>query len=96
VREPRRRPSPQAVSDSLDGELSVEALARLVGLSASYFARSFRRVLAVAPRTYIFEARVERAKKLLRETDLSLVEVALAVGFSSRACLNVAFRRHGG
>ena len=112
MREPRRRSFPQAVSNSLDAaklgrvlahidehlesELSVETLAELAGISASCFARAFRQALAVTPHAYVLKARVERAKRLIRETDLALVEVALAVGFSSQACLNVAFRRHAG
>lgn len=112
MRDRSRRPRPAAVPDSLDeaklrrvlahidenldGELSVETLAELVGLSASCFARSFRRALDVTPHAYVLEARIERAKALIRETDLPLVEVAFAVGFSSQACLNVAFRRRVG
>lgn len=65
-------------------------------MSASCFARWFRRRLGITPDAYVVKTRVERAMDLIRDTNLSLAEVALAVGFSSHACLNVAFRRHLG
>ena len=78
---------------NLDRELDVESLAKLAGASASCFARAFRQQLGMAPHAYVLDARVERAKELLRATDLSLAAIALEVGFTSQSCLNVAFRR---
>ena len=78
---------------NLDRELDVESLARLAGASASCFARAFRQHVGVTPHAYVLDARVERAKELLRGTDLTLAAIALEVGFTSQSCLNVAFRR---
>lgn len=84
------------VANNLTGDLRVATLARVAGMSASCFHRWFRGLLGVTPHAYVLDARLARAKELLRETDLPLVEVALAVGFTSQACLNVAFRRRAG
>jgi AraC family transcriptional regulator len=81
------------IQANLDEDLEVATLAKMVGASASCFARAFRRQVGTAPHAYVLDARVERAKELLRATDLSLAEVALEVGFTSQSCLNVAFRR---
>lgn len=82
------------VQSDLGGDLRVATLARVAGMSASCFHRWFRKHHGVSPHAYVVEARVSRAKDLLRETDLPLVDVALAVGFTSQPCLNVAFRQH--
>lgn len=79
---------------NLNGDLRVATLARVAGMSASCFHRWFRTHHGVSPHVYVVEARISRARDLLRETDLSLVDVALAVGFTSQSCLNVAFRQH--
>jgi len=84
------------IRSNLDQELDVESLAKLAGASASCFARAFLQQVGVTPHAYVLDQRVERAKALLEGTDLSLAEVALAVGFTSQSCLNVAFRGRAG
>ncbi len=84
------------VHEHLDSDLSVRRLAELTGWSPSCFARLFDRWLGITPHDYVVKSRVERAMDLIRDTDLSLTMIALEVGFSSQACLNVAFRRHAG
>lgn len=81
------------VQSNLNGDLRVATLARVAGMSASCFHRWFRTHHGVSPHAYVVAARLARAKDLLRETDLPLVDVALAVGFTSQSCLNVAFRQ---
>ena len=84
------------IERNLDGDLSLPALARRAGMSTSCFSRWFREQTGVTPHAYVVEARIERAKGLLRSSELSLLEVALTVGFSSQSCLNVTFRRRAG
>lgn len=77
----------------LDDDLTLAAFARRAGMSASCFSRWFRDQTGMTPHAFVLEARVARAKALLRQSDLPLIDVALAVGFSSQSCLNVTFRR---
>ena len=97
------QPGPDALAElrttieqNLDGDLSLAALARRAGMSPSCFSRWFRAQTGVTPHAYVVEARIEGAKALLRSSDLPLLDVALAVGFSSQSCLNVSFRRRAG
>jgi transcriptional regulator GlxA family with amidase domain len=80
----------------LEDDLTLPALARRAGMSASCFSRWFRDQTGMTPHAFVLEARVARAKALLRESELPLLEIALAVGFTSQSCLNVTFRRRAG
>lgn len=81
------------VEEHLDGDLSVAALAQQADMSPSRLSHWFRERTGVTPHAYVLAARIERAKALLHSSSLPLVDVALAVGFSSQSCLSVAFCR---
>src|SRR5471032_39382 len=59
---------------NLDGQLSIAALAAACGLSASHFATVFKRSTGVSPTSWLAQRRLEKARELLRRTDISLAE----------------------
>lgn len=81
------------IETNLDGDLSLEALAGQVNLSPLYLTRTFKSAFGEPPHQYILQRRIERAKELLRDTELPVVEVALATGFSSQSHLSHWFQR---
>ncbi|MBI3451301.1 MAG: methylphosphotriester-DNA--protein-cysteine methyltransferase family protein [Rhodospirillales bacterium] len=77
---------------ALDGEnTSVETLAERVGVGARHLTRLFTRHLGASPVQVAKTARVQRAKRLLDETDLPMTEVALRAGFRSLRRFNTVF-----
>ncbi len=79
-----------------DYELSVEALARDLGVSREHLTRTFRRVTGSSPRHHIEESRLRSAGQLLRETGLPIVEIARQCGWRDAQTFTAAFRRvHG-
>jgi AraC-like DNA-binding protein len=74
-------------SDALD----VEALAGSVHLSRAHFIRSFRTTFGETPHRYLQRRRIERAMTLLRETDRSITEICLDVGFVSLGSFSKTF-----
>lgn len=84
------------IEAALGSELGLDTLAEQAGMNPFYIARAFRRQFGEAPRQYMLRRRVERAKRLLIETDLPLVDVALGTGFSSQSHLSSVFRRRVG
>ena len=74
------------------GPLDVAMLAREAYASSAHFARSFRRAFGETPHRYLLRRRIERARELLRETDLRVTDVALEVGFASLSSFSHAFR----
>ncbi len=84
------------IEEHLDGDLRLEAMAAEVGVNPVYFARSFREAIGQSPHRYVLQRRVKRAKELLRDTEMSVVNVALASGFSSQSHLSHWFQRYVG
>ena len=64
-------------------ELSNDVLAEMLGISEVYFRRLFAASLGVTPKQYILDLRIKKARILLRDTPLSVTEVAEECGFSS-------------
>jgi len=83
----------QMVNDRLAEDISLAQLAGLTDLSKSHFARAFRRSTGLPPHKFQLNARVERAKHLLRRGELSLTEIGLACGFREQSQFIRAFRR---
>ncbi|WP_277749328.1 helix-turn-helix domain-containing protein [Solirhodobacter olei] len=61
----------------------VRRLAALAGVSQAHFARSFKDAFGVPPHRYLLTRRIERAKSLLRDTDIPIVNVAFETGWNS-------------
>ena len=80
----------------LDRDLSLEVIAKQIGMSRSYFADQFKQAMGVAPHQYVIQQRIEKAKRLLKERTLSIAEIALESGFASQSHLNKAFGKYVG
>ncbi|MBS7534555.1 helix-turn-helix transcriptional regulator [Ancylobacter sonchi] len=76
--------------------IRLEELAQLVGLSPSYFSHAFKAATGVPPHRWQTDARLKRAQGLLRDTEMSLTEVAAATGFCDQAHFTRMFRQHLG
>jgi transcriptional regulator GlxA family with amidase domain len=71
--------------------LDVPALAAAARLSPAHFSREFRRAFGETPHRYLLTRRLERAAALLRNTDLSVTQVCLAVGLRSIGSFTTSF-----
>jgi transcriptional regulator GlxA family with amidase domain len=80
------------LDDHIDQTIHVKDLCRIVGLSAGYFSRAFRRSMGYSPHSYLIRRRVERAAVLMLTGDATLCEVAQASGFADQAHLCRQFR----
>jgi AraC family transcriptional regulator len=85
------------IDANLEGEnLTVVRLAKVASLSQFHFARAFKAAVGKSPHQYVSEHRLERAKLLLRRGDQSLLDIAIALNFSSQANFTRAFRQGTG
>ena len=72
--------------------LDVPALARIASVSEAHFIRTFKTTFGETPHRYLQRRRVERSMWLLRETDRSVTDICLDVGFSSLGTFSRTFR----
>ena len=72
--------------------LDVRAVAAVAHMSGAHFIRSFRAVFGETPHHYLQRRRVERSMFLLRETDRSVTDICLDVGFNSLGTFSRTFR----
>ena len=70
----------------------MRALASVSGVSQAHFARSFKDAFGAPPHRYLLTRRIERAKALLRDTDLSITEIAFQTGWNSLGTFGRTFR----
>jgi AraC family transcriptional regulator len=84
------------IETRLAADLTLQELAAEIGYSRSHFLRMFRATTGMTPHRYVLRRRVERARQLLEQVELSIAEVAFRCGFSSQAHLTLAFRNEFG
>jgi AraC family transcriptional regulator len=84
------------IEANLEGDLTLDRMASIACLSRCHFARAFKRAVGHSPHRYVSARRLEHAKGLLIEGERSLVDIALALGFSSQANFSRAFKQTTG
>jgi AraC family transcriptional regulator len=84
------------IDANLDKNISLSALAQAANMNLSYFATLFRKSMRVSPHQYVLNRRVEWAKRLLRDSKRSVLEVSLEVGFDHPNNFARVFRRMAG
>ncbi len=84
------------VEQNLAEKISLQDLATVAGLSRMHFAAQFRAAMGMRPHEYLLKRRIERAEELLKQNEVSLVEVALMVGFQTQAHFTTVFKRFAG
>lgn len=73
-------------------EWPVRRLARVSRVSEAHFARSFKDAFGIPPHRYLLTRRIERAKTLLRDTELPIIDIAFQTGWQSLGTFGRTFR----
>jgi AraC family transcriptional regulator len=81
------------VDNHLSGKITLLDLAVVAGLSRMHFAAQFREATGFRPHEYLLRRRIQRAKELLLRSTMTLVEIALTVGFQTQAHFTTVFKR---
>lgn len=96
VRHPKLSMAIQMMQANIEEPISPSILARDVGLSTRQLERLFRRYLNRSPKRYYMELRLQKARNLLMQTDMSVINVALACGFASPSHFSKCYRAQYG
>ncbi len=94
VRHPKLVTVIQTMEHSTEEPISPSNLAKSVNMSTRQLERLFRRYLDRSPKRYYMELRLEKARNLLLQTDMSVINVALACGFTSPSHFSKCYRAH--
>jgi AraC family transcriptional regulator len=81
------------VEAHLTQDIKLAELAQLLTMSPFHFGRMFKQSVGMSPHQYVIQQRVERAKTLLKQSDLAIIDIALDCGFSSHSHLSKQFRK---
>jgi AraC-like DNA-binding protein len=81
----QERRAKEMLGSNLEGSTSLAAVAGECGLSLSHFTRAFRQSTGLPPHRWLLHLRIEKAKDLLRDSAMSLAEIALASGFANQS-----------
>ena len=94
VRHPKLAQVIQRMETNIEEPISPATLAEQVGMSTRQLERLFRRYLNRSPKRYYMELRLQKARNLLMQTDMSVINVALACGFASPSHFSKCYRAH--
>jgi len=94
VRHPKLSKVIQMMEINIEEPISPSILAKDVGMSTRQLERLFRRYLDRSPKRYYMELRLQKARNLLMQTDMSVINVALDCGFSSPSHFSKCYRAH--
>jgi transcriptional regulator GlxA family with amidase domain len=94
VRHPKLSMVIQMMEANIEEPISPSILAKDVGMSTRQLERLFRRYLNRSPKRYYMELRLQKARNLLMQTDMSVINVALACGFASPSHFSKCYRAH--
>jgi len=94
VRHPKLGQVIRMMEQNIEDPISPAILAREVGMSTRQLERLFRRYLNRSPKRYYMELRLGKARNLLMQTEMSVINVALACGFASPSHFSKCYRAH--
>lgn len=81
------------IYENLGADLSVKALAGVIGLNATYLSRLFRQEVGISIKQFVKEARVDTAQNLLQYSDLSYSVISTSLGFSTQSVFIAVFKK---
>jgi AraC family transcriptional regulator len=77
----------------IEEELSLHEMAQCAGVSTAHFCEAFRKSTGESPHQFLLRQRVERAKQMLREAEMRVLDVAVACGFKTQQHFARVFRQ---
>jgi AraC family transcriptional regulator len=81
------------IEANLDQEVALSQLAATAGMSSHYFAELFKQSVGLSPHQYVLRRRIQRARKLLHDSNMRILEAGVRSGFSDQSHFTKIFRR---
>lgn len=84
------------INSNIDKKIEIQELANLTKWSHHHFIKTFTKYVNQTPYQYILKKKIDKAKAVIRETDISLTDIAAELGFSSYSNFCNAFKKETG
>ena len=84
------------ISENFASSITLENVAGHVGLNPSYFSTYFKQVCGSSFKEYLNMVRIEEAKRLLANTDYSILDIAVSIGFDNQSYFSKVFKKYTG
>lgn len=84
------------IHEHLNQDIKLADLAGLIGMSQFHFSHLFKQSIGTSPYQYLLQQRIEQAKLLLKQSDRSIMDIAVECGFNSHSHLSKTFRQFTG
>jgi AraC family transcriptional regulator len=81
------------IDANLDGEIGLSALAATAGMSPHYFSELFKQSVHLSPHQFVLRRRIDRARMLLNDPAITVLEAAVRSGFTDQSHFTKIFRR---
>ncbi|MFB2893510.1 helix-turn-helix domain-containing protein [Aerosakkonemataceae cyanobacterium BLCC-F50] len=81
------------IQEHLGEDISLEAIANYLNISQYHFSHLFKESMGISPYQYVLQQRVERAKQLLKQRELTIAEITVECGFANQAHLFKHFHK---
>jgi transcriptional regulator GlxA family with amidase domain len=92
----QERRAKELMSSGMDKGLSIAHIASACSLSRSHFSRAFKKNTGLSPRDWFLNLRLDRAKRLLEESELTISQISLDCGFADQSHFTRVFTRMAG
>lgn len=86
----------ELIETNYSKKLKVQDIANQIGINRSYLTNLFKKTIGTSPQNYLIDCRLEKSAQLLRETQNSMVDIALEVGYSDSLAYSKAFKQKYG
>jgi len=82
------------IDHNYDRDIKVNDIANYIGIDRSYLANVFKKIMHVSPQQYLINYRLEKARNLLKKSNLSITEISVRVGYSDPLYFSRLFKRY--
>lgn len=86
----------ELITKNYNKKLKVQEIANKIGVNRSYLTNLFKKSMGVSPQNFLIDYRLEKSTQLLKETQNSMVDIALEVGYSDSLAFSKAFKQKFG
>jgi AraC-like DNA-binding protein len=89
----QKRRAAELLHENMHGRIRLSEIARECGLSVSHFARSFKASFGISTHRWLIQHRIDRAKQLMTQTSMPLIDIAIQSGFNDQAAFTRTFHQ---